>query len=107
VEVNGVTREGVFEIFPSGNSWALLFGKPLMKTFGMVHRYDNDTISFDGPSGQVTINNELGQTRDALSAEAAGVSLTSDIKQHKALKGDTNSPSRRVSLPQFTTGTKL
>lgn len=37
IEVGGVTLEGAFEIFPSGNSWALLFGKPLLRTFDMTH----------------------------------------------------------------------
>ena len=44
IEVGGVSLEGAFEIFPSGNSWALLFGKPLLKTFDMTHRYKNDTV---------------------------------------------------------------
>jgi len=37
IEVGGVSLDGTFEIFPSGNSWALLFGKPLLRTFNMTH----------------------------------------------------------------------
>jgi hypothetical protein len=61
IEVGGVALEGTFEIFPSGNSRALLFGKPLLRTFDMTHRYKNDTISLKGPSGNVvTLLNQFG-----------------------------------------------
>ena len=99
IEVGGVSLEGAFEIFPSGNSWALLFGKPLLKTFDMTHRYKNDTISLEGPSGLVTLSNQFGKTMDATSAALAGVSLTADIKQHKTFGGNCHSPSRQVSIP--------
>jgi hypothetical protein len=97
IEVGGVSLEGAFEIFPSGNSWALLFGKPLLKTFDMTHRYQNDTISLEGPSGPITLSNQFGRTMDSASAALAGVSLTADIKQCKALGGNDSSPSRQVS----------
>ena len=48
IEVCRIQRNGTFEIFPSGGSWALLFGKPLMKTFSMEHRYADNTISLPG-----------------------------------------------------------
>jgi hypothetical protein len=48
ISVGGVSMQGAFEIFPSGNSWALLFRKPLLKVFNMTHRYKNDTISLEG-----------------------------------------------------------
>jgi hypothetical protein len=45
VEVCGVLNEGVFELFPSGGSWGLLFSEPLLTTFDMHHHYGNDTIA--------------------------------------------------------------
>ena len=100
IEVGGVTLEGAFEIFPSGNSWALLFGKPLLRTFDMTHRYKNDTISLEGPSGNVvTLSNQFGRTMDSMSAALAGVSVTADIKQRKIFGGNYCSPSRRVPNP--------
>ena len=97
IEVGGVSLEGAFEIFPSGNSWALLFGKPLLKTFDMTHRYKNDTISLEGPSGSIILSNQFGQMIDSASAALAGVSLTADIKQREAYGGNYHSPSRQVS----------
>ena len=44
IKVCRIWRNGTFEIFLSGGSWALLFRKPLMKTFSMEHRYADDTI---------------------------------------------------------------
>jgi len=97
IEVGGISLEGAFKIFPSGNSWALLFGKPLLKTFDMTHRYKNDTISLEGPSGSIILSNQFGQMIDSASAALAGVSLTADIKQREAFGGNCHSPSRQVS----------
>jgi hypothetical protein len=96
ISVGGVSLQGAFEIFPSGGSWALLFGKPLLKMFDMTHRYKDDTISLEGPSGMVTLSNQFGLTRDSASAALAGVSLTADIKQRKTFRGNNHSPLRRV-----------
>ncbi|KZP07423.1 hypothetical protein FIBSPDRAFT_716789, partial [Athelia psychrophila] len=54
VEVEGTTRHGQFEVFPSGGSWDLLFGKPLLTTFNMTHRYETDEISFEN-DGRTTL----------------------------------------------------
>lgn len=81
VEVGGVKRIGAFEIFPSGDSWALLFGKPLLVEFGAIHKYKGDTIVIPTAKSHVTITNEFGKTTDALTATIAGVSLTADVKQ--------------------------
>ncbi|KIM85938.1 hypothetical protein PILCRDRAFT_30668, partial [Piloderma croceum F 1598] len=102
IQVGGISREGTFEIFPSGNSWALLFGKPLMEAFDMTHRYKNDTISLEGPLGKVTLTNQFGRTMDSGSAAAAGVSLTADIKQREAIGGNSHSPSRQVPHTNLT-----
>ena len=103
ITVGGVSIEGAFEIFPSGNSWALLFGKPLLQTFDMTHRYKNDTISLEGPSGIVTLSNQFGRTMDSTSAALAGVSMTADIKQHETFGENYCSPSRRVPKPTHPT----
>jgi hypothetical protein len=102
IQVGGVSMKGAFEIFPSSGSWALLFGKPLLKTFDMTHRYKNDTISLEGPSGKITLTNQFGRTLDSGSAAAAGVSLTADIKQRVAFRGNSHSPSRQVLHPNPT-----
>jgi hypothetical protein len=99
IQVGGTSMEGAFEIFLSGDSWALLFGKPLLKTFDMTHQYKSDTISLEGPSGKVTLTNQFGQTLDSGSAAAAGVSLMADIKQSEAFRRNSHSPLRQV-LPQ-------
>ena len=44
VTVKGVCKEGIFEIFKSNSAWAMLLGKPLLKTFKAVHDYTEDTI---------------------------------------------------------------
>ncbi|KAJ7140476.1 hypothetical protein C8R43DRAFT_822860, partial [Mycena crocata] len=42
--LGGVWRPGRFEVFPSGGAWALLFGKPLLASFGAWHGYEEDVI---------------------------------------------------------------
>ena len=96
ITVGGVSIDGAFEIFPSGNSWALLFGKPLLQTFDMTHQYKHDTISLEGPSGIVTLSNQFGRTIDSKSAALAGVSMTADIKQRETFGENYCSPLRQV-----------
>ena len=104
--VGGVSMQGGFEIFPSGNSWALLFGKPLLKIFDMTHRYKDDTISLEGPLGTVTLPNQFGKTRDSASAALAGVSLTADVKQRKVSRGTAVPPQDNEATKQQEEGTK-
>ncbi|THU75482.1 hypothetical protein K435DRAFT_596299, partial [Dendrothele bispora CBS 962.96] len=43
--INGVKALGEFEVFEGGNAgWEFLVGKPLLRAFNAVHRYDNDTV---------------------------------------------------------------
>ena len=98
VEVCGVRREGVFEIFPSGGTWALLFGKPLMKVFQMEHRYVDDTISMHAKEMELRVENEFNHTCDCQMAAAAGVCLTADIKQHNIRKEDKRPFSRKGNV---------
>ncbi|KAF8950516.1 hypothetical protein BDZ97DRAFT_1617781, partial [Flammula alnicola] len=44
VSVRGIAHVGTFEIFDSRGAWAVLFGKPLLQTFRMVHDYGVDEI---------------------------------------------------------------
>lgn len=41
----------MFEVFPSGGGWSLLFGKPLLKQFKAIHDYGNDTIYLPKDTG--------------------------------------------------------
>ncbi|KAF8187312.1 hypothetical protein K438DRAFT_1441707, partial [Mycena galopus ATCC 62051] len=42
--LGGEWRPGRFEVFPSGGAWAMLFGKPLLKSFGAWHGYEEEVI---------------------------------------------------------------
>jgi hypothetical protein len=44
VTVKGISRESTFEIFNSNGAWAMLFGKPLLRTFNAIHDYTEDSI---------------------------------------------------------------
>ncbi|KZP25628.1 hypothetical protein FIBSPDRAFT_673083, partial [Athelia psychrophila] len=43
-EFGGVRRGASFEVFPSGGAWAMLFGKPMLEGFSMLHDYRTDVI---------------------------------------------------------------
>lgn len=112
ISVNGARGYGDFEVFQSGNAWALLFGKPLLEEFHAVHDYDTDEIQF--PMGRelepIRIQNQFRNTSSAYNSPLVG--LTIDIKQREELKGDSSaSPSRQVpftiSLKNETVATDL
>ncbi|KZP25881.1 hypothetical protein FIBSPDRAFT_680738, partial [Athelia psychrophila] len=48
VDVGGVKKQGQFEVFPSGGAWSMLFGKPLLEEFGMLHDYRTDELILEG-----------------------------------------------------------
>jgi hypothetical protein len=59
----------------------------------MTHQYKNNTISLEGPAGNVvTLFNQFGWTMDSMSAALAGVSVTADIKHQKTFGGNYCSP---------------
>ena len=64
IEVCGIQRNSMFKLFLSGGSWALLFKKPLMKTFDMEHCYADNTISLPGTEKELRMDNEFNQTWD-------------------------------------------
>ena len=81
VTVSGISREGTFEIFNSNNAWAMLFGKPLLKTFNAVHDYTNDTIRIPQKEGiqWTVLTNQYANTHGFAAKLLAN--LTVDIKQ--------------------------
>jgi hypothetical protein len=44
VTLGGQTTKASFEVFPSGGSWLLLFGRPLLQAFKTIHNYEDDTL---------------------------------------------------------------
>ena len=81
VTVKGVSHESTFEIFNSNGAWAMLFGKPLLWTFNMIHDYTEDTIWI--PQGKeplwVTLSNQF--TNEHSFAAKLLTNCTKDIKQ--------------------------
>ena len=84
VTVEGVHREGTFEVFNSNGAWAMLFGKPLLRAFNAVHDYMEDSICI--PRGERTdltewavLTNQFTSTQGIAGKLLAN--LTVDIKQ--------------------------
>jgi len=95
VSVVDVEHYGEFEVFDSGDAWALLFGKPLLKKFRAIHDYDLDQMYLSIGDEWRRISNLFMNTNSAGGELLVG--LTLDIKQRKELKGDSSaSPSRQV-----------
>ncbi|KAJ3709711.1 hypothetical protein C8R42DRAFT_555775, partial [Lentinula raphanica] len=44
VKLQGVTVEGVLQVFDSGGSWEVLLGKPLLHALGAVHDFRDDSL---------------------------------------------------------------
>lgn len=58
IVVNGVSTRGLFEIFPSGGSWEMLFGKPMLQAFSATHDFANGSITLEAGGLQKIIHNE-------------------------------------------------
>ena len=56
--VDGVSTGGLFEIFPSGGSWEMLFGKPMLQAFSATHNFVNDSVTLEAEGLQTIIHNE-------------------------------------------------
>lgn len=69
VIVEGVHTVGTFEIFPSNEAWAALFGKPLLKAFSVSHEYTKDTITLNNKECQSVITNDFDSRNKQLSAK--------------------------------------
>ncbi|KAJ7911014.1 hypothetical protein B0H13DRAFT_2660759 [Mycena leptocephala] len=88
VDVDGLTREGTFEVFDSGGAWAVLFGKPLLEAFEAVHDYKADVLWLPPrsiPENWKCIHNQFLQA-SADTGELVG--LTTDIKQRTKFRGE-------------------
>jgi len=102
IEINGVRREGEFEVFDSGGGWAFLFGKPLLRAFNATHNFASDEVQIkpDGPqAASVTLRNTIGIIPIG---QPQGVSLTLDVKQWELDTGGSSGmkpPSRQVLEP--------
>ena len=81
VTVEGVHREGTFEVFNSNGAWAMLFGKPLLKAFNAVHDYTEDFIRIPRKEGTdwAVLTNQFTSTQGIAGKLLAN--LTVDIKQ--------------------------
>jgi hypothetical protein len=81
VTVKGIGCEGAFEIFNSNGAWAMLFGKPLLKSFNAIHNYMDDTIQIPQKEGTewTTLRNQFRNTWGVAGKLLAN--LTVDIKQ--------------------------
>ena len=81
VSVKGIHWEGTFEVFNSNGAWAMLFGKPLLKTFNAVHEYTEDTIRIPQTGGKewTVLVNQFANTGGIAGKLLAN--LTIDIKQ--------------------------
>ena len=81
VTVEGVHREGTFEVFNSNGAWAMLFGKPLLKAFNAVHDYTEDIIRIPQAEGEewAVLANQFTNEQGAAGKLLAN--LTVDIKQ--------------------------
>ncbi|KAK7040682.1 hypothetical protein VNI00_009588 [Paramarasmius palmivorus] len=62
VRIKGVEVIGTFEVFDSGGSWKILFGKPLLKQFRAIHDYEEDSIKVrDGKNIRKVFNSGMGK----------------------------------------------
>ena len=110
VTVKGVCREGAFEIFKSNGAWAMLFGKPLLRTFKAVHDYAEDVIRIPQEKGAewVVLGNQFSNVKGV--TEKLLVNGTADIKQLIAIPQSNPLPckkSRKARVePPGTTETK-
>ena len=100
VTVKGINREGMFEIFKSNGAWAMLFGKPLLKTFNAIHDYTDDTIRIlrEDKTAWVILANQFANVGGVAAKLLAN--LTVDIKQliPNPQKGGSNAESWRETI---------
>ena len=90
VILGGQTAKGLFElfeVFPSGGRWSLLFGKPLLQKFKAIHNYENDTLMIPFNGEWTTLANECAEVP---------ISGTTTGDSTNVLMGDVESPSRQV-----------
>ncbi|KAK7451694.1 hypothetical protein VKT23_012373 [Stygiomarasmius scandens] len=84
VRLKGIEVEGSFEVFDSGGSWSLLFGKPLLEKFKAVHEYEGDTIHItNGKEVRTIFNEKLGKPVQKTKSEFAAMVEDADEDNNK------------------------
>ena len=111
VTVKGVCREGAFKIFKSNGAWAMLFGKPLLRTFKAVHDYAEDIIRIPREKGEewAVLGNQFSNVKGV--TEKLLINRTADIKQLIAIPQNKPPPPKksrkaRVEPPETTEAEK-
>ena len=91
VTVKGVSHESIFEIFKSNGAWAMLFGKPLLRTFNAIHDYTEDSIRILNEEGgaQWTVLSNQFASKQGFAAKLLA-NRTADIKQLLVVPQNTN-----------------
>ena len=81
ITVKGIQHESTFEIFNSNGAWAMLFGKPLLRTFNAIHNYKEDSIRIPNAdeSQWTTLSNQFTNKQNPVAKMLAN--RTVDIKQ--------------------------
>jgi hypothetical protein len=81
VSLGRATVVCTFEVFPSGESWDFLVGKPMQRLFGAVHNHVTDEVSIPNGVGHDTLVNEIHYKHVVDMLAYIGLGPTSDIKQ--------------------------
>lgn len=83
VDFGGMHHDGQFEVFLSGGAWEMLFGKPLLEAFEMVHDYKTDElVVLKLGGGNLRVANQYGCLIRANALFIKGVNLASVMKSH-------------------------
>ena len=72
ITVGEVFYTGTFEVFNSNGAWSVLFRKPLLKTFKVVHNYDSDIVRITKGNDWTELRNQYhgkGGTKPLLPAD--------------------------------------
>ena len=97
VTIKGIGHESTFEIFNSNGAWAMLFGKPLLRTFNAIHNYKEDSIQIPNAEGsqQITLFNQFKNKQGSVAEMLAN--RTVDIKQIITLPPITTHQNRKAT----------
>jgi hypothetical protein len=87
ISLGGRTVKESFEVFPSGGSWSLLVGKPILRKFKAVHDYGDDTLKIPLNGTWNTLTNECKRPPTVENPSRDGANI---------VKGEVISPSRQV-----------
>jgi hypothetical protein len=104
ITVNGVSREGSFEVFKSSGAWAMLFGKPLLQAFNAIHDYTEDTIRVRRKEIEewVILENQFKNTRGVaaklLANRMVDIKQLINVPQSELLKSSSVVKARKTDL---------